>query len=156
MTCLEPRFASVNCFLCHRAFQISVDVLRDLIDRGEPNDGQPHCGCKPRPKSRTPVPEGMRTKADMCLLVIAELEAHYAAAKMPTEAPVSAIVVRVWERHPVAFGLPGFPDLYPDSNRVIMELVKMKSRGLIHNPREKHYTVAPDGTARLAQLRAKK
>ena len=70
------------------------------------------------------------SKADMCLLAIAALQ----AAQRTEAAFKTAIVVEAWRANKAAFGLGGYEEAYPDSNRVIMELVKMKGHGLIRQP----------------------
>jgi hypothetical protein len=68
--------------------------------------------------------------------------------------PKAELVLAAWRLDQPGFGLAGHAGRYPDSNRVIMEVVKMTTRGLLHRPRESHYAVTARGRARLAQLTA--
>lgn len=92
-----------------------------------------------------------RSKADLCLLAIAKLEDVWKRGGVPK----TAIVVEAWEASDhAAFGLEGYEDTHPDSNRVIMELVKMKGHNLIRQPQENHYTLTQLGRDIVAKLAA--
>lgn len=140
----EPTVTRVPCILCRAEFNIRHEDLRALVEHG----GQPHCGCKPQPvkaaraKPVRPVPQVRKahTKAELILLAVrSHEEAH---GRAPS---VSAIVVSAWHVTPEAFGLARYETQYPDSNRVIMELVKMKGQGLLSQPAEKHYQLTDAG-----------
>lgn len=85
----------------------------------------------------------------MCLLSIARLEDVWKAGGVPK----TAIVVDVWQANErFAFGLAGYEDTHPDSNRVIMELVKIKNGGYIRQPRESHYALTLAGHEVVAKM----
>lgn len=154
MTATEPRTTSVNCFRCKKPFVISLDDLRDLIEKGAPNQGRPHCGCEPpRPGPHTAKSAtSIRSKSDLILLAIAE---HFPAGSN-TGVLTADIVVAAWVDNKAAFGLDGHASAYPSDNRVLMELCKMKGRGLLTQPQEKHYALADAGRKIVAQLRSVK
>lgn len=103
----------------------------------------------PRPKPRRARKTPSRSKADMCLLSIARLEDVWKAGGVPK----TAIVVDVWQANErFAFGLAGYEDTHPDSNRVIMELVKIKNGGYIRQPRESHYALTLAGHEVVAKM----
>lgn len=146
----EPLTATVECRSCGRDFEIVLDVLRHLIENG----GSPHCGCKVARPGPTTVKNASspRSKSDLLLLTIASHQTQDGTDDVPTQ----RIVVTAWSAHPASFGLADFTEKYPSDNRVIMELVKMKGRGLLSQPREKHYAITAAGRKIVAQLRAKK
>jgi hypothetical protein len=96
----------------------------------------------------TPPPARL-TMADRCLLAVAAWE--YAN---DTDAPQPHVVVLAWQSDRTGFGLPGYSLTYPNSNRVVVELVKVVARGLLCRPREGHYRLTPAGRKRVAELAA--
>lgn len=116
--------------------------------------GRPPPAEKKKPPGRKPnrdTPTQPRTKADLCLLAIARLEEVWKRGGVPK----TAIVVEAWEASArAAFGLEGYEDQYPDSNRVIMELVKMKSiQKTVRQPKPNHYTLTEAGREAVGRLR---
>jgi hypothetical protein len=141
----EPRATTVTCHRCRRGFAITHDDLRALNDRG----GQPHCGCKRQKPTRT-LSRGL-TKAELILLAVESLEdAHL---RPPA---VSAIIVWAWHTTPSAFGLAGYEAQHPDSNRVIMDLVKMQANGLVSRPEPRHYAITEKGRKAAAAARTRR
>jgi hypothetical protein len=58
------------------------------------------------------------------------------------------LVVRCWERFPDTFGLQGYADKYPDSNRVLTNIMGMKGlrgKGWVKKVGEKRYRVTEVG-----------
>jgi hypothetical protein len=136
----EHTVTKVPCAQCHTEYKIELDDLRELVDSGEP----PHCGCKTAPGKPQPKPNKGVSKAKLIIATIRSLEQAYGGAPH-----VSAIVVAAWHATPSAFGLAWHEDAHPDSNRVIMELVKMKKHGLLHQPGRKLYGLTDAGRAVL-------
>lgn len=117
-----------------------------------------HVPDPPKPKRKPPPrrynrenPALPRSKADMLLLVIAACQADGLFASVRKE----DIIVAAWEANKAAFGLAGYHDKYPNSNRVIAELVKMKDRGQLSQPVEGHYALTDAGRAILVILTRK-
>ncbi len=58
------------------------------------------------------------------------------------------LVVRCWERFPDTFGLQGYADKYPDSNRILTNIMGMKGlrgKGWLKKVAEKRYRVTEVG-----------
>jgi hypothetical protein len=66
-----------------------------------------------------------------------------------------SLVVAAWERAPAAFGLRGYEDRHPSSNRVICEIVgnrRLVRRGLLARVGAKLYALTPAGRALAHKL----
>lgn len=142
----EPLTAEVNCHRCGRQLHMTLDAIRELND----NNKSPDCGCEPAPVVKVKRGRRKMSKAELCLRAVAAWEDARQA-----DVPQPAAVVTVWEDNRQAFGLPGWASSYPDSNRVIMELVKMVGQGKLFRPRKGHYRLTPLGRELLAQADAR-
>lgn len=118
------------------------------FDQGHP---PPAAKKPPKRKPNRDTPTQPPSMADRCLLAIARLEEVWKRDGVPK----TAIVVEAWEASArAAFGLAGYEDQYPDSNRVIMELVKMNSiHKTVRQPKTNHYALTEAGRNVVAQLR---
>jgi hypothetical protein len=66
-----------------------------------------------------------------------------------------ALVVAVWEKYPQAFGLKGFEERHPDSNKVLTALMGEKGlarRGWLHKAGQKLYNLTREGKAVVRRL----
>lgn len=74
------------------------------------------------------------------------------------ESPFSAesLIVATWKKFPVTFGLKGFADQYPDSNKVLSSIMGERGltrRGWLEKVGQKLYTLTPDGRRVVQRLR---
>jgi hypothetical protein len=63
------------------------------------------------------------------------------------------LIVRCWERFPDTFGLRGYAEKYPDSNRILTNIMGVKGlrgKGWLRKIREKHYRVTEAGRQAVA------
>jgi hypothetical protein len=66
-----------------------------------------------------------------------------------------ALIVAVWERYPQSFGLKGFEERHPDSNKVLSALMGEKGlakRGWLHKAGQKLYHLTRDGKQAVRRL----
>ena len=75
------------------------------------------------------------------------------------ESPFSAeaLIVAAWRKYPVAFGLKGFHDQYPDSNKVLSSVMGERGltrKGWLSKVGQKLYTLTPDGRRVVLRLRS--
>jgi len=66
------------------------------------------------------------------------------------------LIVRVWQQYPESFGLSGYRERYPDSNRVLSKLmgsVGLCSRGWLEQVSTKTYRMTPAGRKLATALR---
>jgi len=71
--------------------------------------------------------------------------------------PFSAedLVVQSWKMYPDTFGLAGYADYYPDSNRVLTNIMGskgMRGKGWIQKVGQKKYRVTSEGIQRAAEI----
>lgn len=155
MTAVAARpTAPVVCHKCGRQFVLPCDAIAELVEA----DRRPACGrrvCERRHLARRAAEErtaraarkpARPTQFDIVLLAVAGLERPEAAAWQ------SAVVVGAWQADRAAFGLPGYEQHYPHSNRVIVCLVRLVSRGLLTRPAIGTYRLTPAGKARVDLL----
>jgi hypothetical protein len=67
-----------------------------------------------------------------------------------------ALIVAVWQKFPKTFGLKGFADLYPDSNKVLASIMGEKGltrKGWLAKMGQKLYAVTRDGRQIVRKLR---
>jgi hypothetical protein len=67
-----------------------------------------------------------------------------------------ALIVEVWKQHPRTFGLKGYADLYPDSNKVLTSLMGEKGlarRGWLNKVGQKLYALTREGRHMVRRLR---
>jgi len=74
--------------------------------------------------------------------------------------PFSAedLVVQSWKMYPDTFGLAGYADDYPDSNRVLTNIMGskgMRGKGWIQKVGQKQYRVTSEGISEAAQIASK-
>ena len=67
------------------------------------------------------------------------------------QSPFSAetLIVAAWQKFPDTFGLKGYSDQYPDSNKVLSSIMGQKglaNRGWLAKMGEKLYSLTGDGT----------
>ncbi len=63
------------------------------------------------------------------------------------------LVVRCWERFPETFGLRGYAEKYPDSNRILTNIMGdkgLRGKGWLRKVREKRYRVTEAGRQAVA------
>lgn len=162
-TLTRPRAdsARVTCAKCGAEFELACDEIRRLVEADEkPACGRGWCELAARKRAaaeeraaraaaRAAVPSPVRhiTQHDRVLLAVADLEQPHVGAWQ------SAVVVSAWVDDPAAFGLPGFEALHPHSNRVVVVLCQLVSRGWLARPAAGCYRLTDAGTARLQRLR---
>lgn len=74
------------------------------------------------------------------------------------ESPFSAesLIVAAWKKYPIAFGLKGYHDQYPDSNKVLSSIMGERGltrKGWLSKVGQKLYTLTPDGRRVVQRLR---
>ena len=75
------------------------------------------------------------------------------------ESPFSAesLIVAAWKKFPASFGLKGFHDQYPDSNKVLSSIMGERGltrRGWLSKVGQKLYTLTPDGRRLVVRLQS--
>ncbi len=91
------------------------------------------------------------TVPEKILLAAVELEE---AGQSPFSA--EALIVAVWQANPRTFGLKGYAELYPDSNKVLSSLMGEKGlarRGWLHKMGQKLYSLTREGRQVVRRLR---
>src|SRR5262249_24478881 len=66
-----------------------------------------------------------------------------------------ALIVTVWQKYPRTFGLKGYDEQYPDSNKVLASIMGEKGltrRGWLSKPGQKLYALTPDGRRVVRRL----
>lgn len=97
------------------------------------------CGhCYPMVKDQYPKLKA-RTVSDSIMEAVEYLQAHGIGGNQESGIGLSFIVRESWKRAPAVFGLPDFQDAYPDSNRVIVEVVRMVKTGRLKRVAERRY-----------------
>src|ERR1700733_5140009 len=77
-------------------------------------------------------------------LLLAALEARKKSATFTAE----DLIVQAWKLYPDTFGLSGYGDLYPDSNRVLTNIMGtkgMRGKGWLRKVGEKQYRLTSAG-----------
>lgn len=85
------------------------------------------------------------TTVEIILLAAHELEE---GGRSPFTA--EELVVKAWEKDKGLFGLQGYAELYPDSNRILTNIMGnkgLKGRGWVERVGEKLYRLTPSGTS---------
>jgi hypothetical protein len=68
-----------------------------------------------------------------------------------------ALIVASWQKFPKTFGLKGYTDLYPDSNKVLSSIMGVKgltSRGWLLKMGQKLYSLSKDGRDVIRKLQS--
>lgn len=155
---------TVPCGVCKVDVTLTRDELRELVDNG----GSPACNRGPRlcvpteasvasTANQQQIPAGTRaakllTKSDKLMI---RLVALLPGADSKAVARKGDLVLEAWYHDREAFGLPGHKQHHPDSNRVIMELVKLVRQKLVENPNPCEYRPTPFGRAYVNRLTSK-
>ena len=66
-----------------------------------------------------------------------------------------ALIVTAWQKYPVTFGLKGYAELYPDSNKVLASIMGEKGlakRGWLIKVGQKMYTLSREGKQVVRRL----
>src|ERR1700722_10611591 len=66
-----------------------------------------------------------------------------------------ALIVGAWQKYPVTFGLKGYAEQYPDSNKVLASIMGEKGlakRGWLEKMGQKLYTLTKDGRLVVKRL----
>ncbi len=66
-----------------------------------------------------------------------------------------ALIVKVWQKYPKTFGLKGFADQHPDSNKVLSSIMGVKGlagRGWLSKVGQKLYTLTREGRQLVRRL----
>ncbi|MFQ3592859.1 MAG: hypothetical protein SNJ82_06670, partial [Gemmataceae bacterium] len=90
------------------------------------------------------------TLPEKLLLAASHLEE---AGQTPFSA--EALIVSAWQKYPRAFGLKGYEDKYPDSNRVLAQIMGEKglpNRGWMVKVGQKMYSLTRDGRQVVRKL----
>ena len=134
---------------CPAKLAMTRDELRDLNEA----DGSVRCpGCERKRKEGDRKAAGRTTVFDTILLAAYDLEAAHPCP----DHPVNDIVVAAWALDRERLGLTGFARLYPDKNRVLMDLVKMVGAGFFERPKPSVYRLTEAGRTRAAVLAARR
>jgi hypothetical protein len=91
------------------------------------------------------------TLPEKILLAASQLEAD---GQSPFSA--EALIVTAWQKYPRTFGLKGYADQYPDSNKVLASLMGEKGltkRGWLNKVGQKLYSVTREGRVMVRRLR---
>ena len=92
---------------------------------------------------------------DLALIAAAKLERRDEARDSFL---AEELVVAAWRECPQRFGLRGYEAVYPDSNRVLYNLMGSRglvARGLLERVAGRRYRLTPDGHAAAEKLRAR-
>ena len=92
------------------------------------------------------------TVPEKILLAAAELEQQ---GQSPFSA--EALIVAVWQKYPRAFGLKGYADQYPDSNKVLASIMGEKGlarKGWLVKMGQKMYALSREGRQVVRRLQA--
>ena len=135
---------SVKCSLCDTQFFLTHEELRQMVENGEP----PVCRRKHPDKPDKPDKPKRRTNMERLLVTL---------NNMPSRAfgppyLIGTVVVKVWEDDPARFGLAGYQDEYPDSNKIVVLLVQAVKAGWVCRPKPNFYALTPTGAAYARRL----
>jgi len=85
------------------------------------------------------------------------LAAHQLEAEGQSPFSAEALIVASWQRFPKTFGLKGYTDLYPDSNKVLSSIMGVKglaNRGWLVKMGQKLYTISREGRQTVQRIQA--
>lgn len=85
------------------------------------------------------------------------LAAHQLETEGQSPFSAEALIVASWQKFPKTFGLKGYTDLYPDSNKVLSSIMGVKglaNRGWLVKMGQKLYTISRDGRRVVQQIQA--
>lgn len=146
----EATTVAVNCRECHRPIRATHDQIRAEID----DDVAIPCEwCESASQASLPP---RLTAADVIVAAAAQMgELHYVDGLVGV--PLSDIIIKAWEIAPEKFGMSGYEEIYPDSNRVSCEVSKMLRRlpnrpVLLEKVGPRRYRLTPAGKVRAAAL----
>ena len=97
----------------------------------------------------------MNVLADCTLPEKILLSAHQLEEAGQTPFSAEALIVGVWQKYPVTFGLKGYAEQYPDSNKVLASIMGEKGlakRGWLIKMGQKLYTLSRDGRQVVRRL----
>ena len=97
----------------------------------------------------------MNVLADCTLPEKILLAAHQLDEAGQTPFSAKALVVSAWQKYPVTFGLKGYSEQYPDSNKVLASIMGEKGlakRGWLIKMGQKLYTLSRDGKVVVRRL----
>jgi hypothetical protein len=83
------------------------------------------------------------------------LAAHQLEEAGQSPFSAEALIVSVWQKYPQTFGLKGYAELYPDSNKVLASIMGAKGlaqRGWLVKMGQKLYTLSRDGRQVVRRL----
>ncbi len=83
------------------------------------------------------------------------LAAHQLEHEGQSPFSAEALIVASWQKFPKTFGLKGYADLYPDSNKVLSSIMGVKglaSRGWLVKEGQKLYSLTRDGRQTVKHL----
>jgi hypothetical protein len=84
------------------------------------------------------------------------LAAHHLEEAGQSPFSAEALIVAVWQQSPRTFGLKGYAELYPDSNKVLTSLMGEKGlakRGWLNKVGQKLYALTREGRQTVRRLR---
>src|SRR6516165_11226040 len=85
------------------------------------------------------------------------LAAHQLEEEGQSPFSAEALIVASWQKFPRTFGLKGYADLYPDSNKILSSIMGEKGlarRGWLAKMGQKLYTLTPSGQQVVSRLLA--
>jgi hypothetical protein len=85
------------------------------------------------------------------------LAAHDLEAEGQSPFSAEALIVASWQKFPKTFGLKGYTDLYPDSNKVLSSIMGVKGlahRGWLTKMGQKLYTISREGRQAVQRIQA--
>lgn len=139
---------------CPARLVMTRDELREINDKGD-SVRCPGCERKRKEGDRKDAArnaKGWMTVADTILLAF--LDVPGAALGRPQH--VNGVAVAAWHLDRQRLGLKGFERLYPDKNRVLMDVVKMVKVGLLERITPNVYRMTEAGRTRAAVLAARR
>jgi hypothetical protein len=83
------------------------------------------------------------------------LAAHQLEQEGESPFSAEALIVTSWQKFPKTFGLKGYADLYPDSNKVLSSIMGVKglaNRGWLEKKGQKLYSLTRDGRHTVKEL----
>ncbi len=85
------------------------------------------------------------------------LAAHQLEAEGQSPFSAEALIVASWQKFPKTFGLKGYTDQYPDSNKVLSSIMGVKglaNRGWLVKMGQKLYTISREGRQTVQRIQA--
>lgn len=134
---------TIDCPRCRRTIDVTHDALRSANDNGTP---PPCIWCD----TKSMVMSHKGSAADLIAAAVLRLQEWHVRA-----AELSEIIVASWFDNRERFGLRGFKNLHPDSNRVSAEVSKMlrkigKRPPLLSKVGKRQYALTAYGRERAA------